>query len=68
MAKKKENKPADEALHTEEAQTTFSSKINKWGFIHLNKQIRNAWGITKGTEQTVTIELTAEGSLIIRKA
>jgi hypothetical protein len=72
MAKKKkaDKHPADEALHAEEAQiqTTFEGKVNKYGFIHLSKRVREAWGVTKGTEQPITIELTDDNALIIRKA
>jgi len=73
MAKeKKEDKPADETLHAEETeakpeQTTFEAKVNKYAFIHLSQKLRKAWGITKGTEQAVTIKLV-EGNLVIRKA
>ena len=69
MEKKKVDKnPADETLHAEEAQTTFKGKLNKYTFIHLPKTLREAWNIQKGTERPVTLELTAEGALIIRKA
>jgi len=45
----------------------FKGKVNTYCFIHLPKKLREAWGITKGTEQPITIELTTEGALIIRK-
>ena len=77
MAKeKKEDKPADEALHAEEAEqpapmptkpATFKGKLNKYGFIHLNKGLIESWGLTFKTEQAVTIEVTL-GQLIIKKA
>ena len=73
--KKKKDKPADDALHAEEAQATppteptiFEGKVNRFAFIHLNKALRDAWGITKGTEQVIIIELTAEDALLIKKA
>lgn len=50
-----------------ETQTTFLGKVNTYCFIHLPKKLREAWGITKGTEQRITIELTTDGTLIIRK-
>jgi len=50
-----------------EKQATFTGKVNTYSFIHLPKKLREAWGITKGTEQPITIELTTEGALIIRK-
>lgn len=59
MAKKKQDKPTP--------QTTFEAKINKYGFLHFGKPLMKAWNLTKGTEQPVTIEITTEGSLIIRK-
>ena len=64
--KKKADKPADETLHTEEAQTTFEGKVNKYGFIHLKKPLMEAWSLTKGIEQPITIEIT-EGNLVIKK-
>ena len=64
----KSDKLGGEALHETESQTTFKGKVNKYAFIHLDKSLREAWGITRGTEQPVTIEITAEGALIIRKA
>ena len=83
MAKKiKSDKPANESLHAEEAKATdsppitsnlspekkvFEGKINKYGFLHFGKPLVEAWQLSKGTEQPVTIELTAEGALIIRK-
>jgi len=57
---KKEDKPT--------AQTTFEGKVNAYGFIHLPKGLRQAWDIQKGTEQAVTIEITAENALIVRRA
>ena len=65
--KKKADKPADEALHENEAQATFKGKINKYGFLHFGKGLMQAWNLIKGTEQPVTIELTPEGALIFRK-
>jgi len=64
MGKKKADKPAGE---TQATQTTFEAKINKYGFLHFGKSLMEAWNLTKGTEQPVTVELTDEGSLIIRK-
>ena len=65
MAKKeKDNNLAEEAQLT---KTTFKGKVNKYGFIFLDRHVQAAWGITKGVEQPVTVELTAEGDLIIRK-
>ena len=75
--KKEDAYPADEELHATKAEqpaptptkpATFKGKVNKYAFIHLDKSIREAWGITKGTEQPISIELTAEGNLVIRKA
>lgn len=61
--------PAEEAEpKPEEPQTTFKGKVNAYGFIHLNKKLQKAWDITKGTKYPLTIELTAEGNLILRKA
>ena len=69
MAKEnKSDKPADETLHETEAQTTFEAKVNKYAFIHLPKSLREAWGLTKGTEQVISIDLTSEGNLVIKKA
>ena len=65
--KKNEDKPADEALHKTETQKVFKGKINAYAFLHLPKPLRKSWGITKGTEQAVSIELTSENALIIRK-
>ena len=74
--KKKKDKPADEALHAEEVElpaptptepAIFKGKVNKYCFIHLGKSLREAWNFTKGTEQPITIELTAEGNLVVKK-
>ena len=66
MAKKeKDNNLAEEAQLT---KTTFKGKVNKYCFIHLKKPVMEAWGIKKGVEQPITIEITAEGNLRIRKA
>ena len=65
MEKKKK---VDEALHAEKAQTTFEAKVNKYGFLHFGKAIMKAWNLSKGTEQPVTIELTPDDVLTIRKA
>ena len=72
MAKK--NKKAEEAdsppitSNLSPEKKVFEGKINKYGFIHFGKPLMEAWQLSKGTEQPVTIELTAEGALIIRKA
>ena len=78
MAKKKK---ADEVLHAEEAEATdspaiptnvspekkvFQGKINKYGFLHFGKALMQAWNLSKGTEQPVTIELV-EDDLVINK-
>lgn len=64
MGKKKADKPTEEAQPT---QTTFEAKINKYGFLHFGKPLMEAWQLSKGVEQPVAVELTPEGSLIIRK-
>lgn len=65
---KKTNKSADKALQETEAQTTFKGEVNAYGFIHLNRGVREAWGIQRGEKTPITIEINAEDALIIRKA
>lgn len=60
-------KKVKESKQPEEVRTTFRGKVSKYGFLHFGKPLAKAWGLTKGTEQPITIELTTDGALIIRK-
>ena len=52
---------ADEALHSEDvAEDIFQGKINKYGFVHVNKKMAERLGIELGKEKSdipCTIEL-----------
>jgi len=49
----------------------FKGKVNAYGFIHLTKKLMEAWDIQKDGNKfeitQVTIELTVDCALIIRK-
>lgn len=55
---------ADEALHNKDAtEKVFQGKINKYGFVHVNKKMAQCLNITFGKDQTdvpCTIELLEE--------
>ncbi len=42
-------------------------KLNKYGFIYLDTDVLAAWGLSKGTEQKLSIDLE-DGALTVRKA
>lgn len=52
-----------------EPTLTFTAEgfVNKWGFIHLNSKVAEAFGATKGQKTPITIDLQ-EGALVIKKA
>jgi len=45
----------------ETEQTTFEGKINKYGFLHIEKALYEALGWTKGVDIAVKITRTANG-------
>lgn len=76
MVEKKAAKPAKKAEATDSPpihsnvspeKKVFQGKVNKYGFLHFGKNLMEAWGITKGVEQPITIELTVDGNLVIKK-
>ena len=76
VKKNKTDKPTEEAKATgsppipsnvSPEKKVFEGKINKYGFLHFNKPLREAWGVQKGNEYPITIELTAEGNLVVKK-
>jgi hypothetical protein len=46
---------------------SFKGMINAYGFIHLSKDARKAFGASKGAKTDVTIDLQ-NGALIIKRA
>ena len=76
MAKKnKTDKPTEEAKATDSPpipsnvspeKKVFQGKINKYGFLHFSKGLVQAWNLSKGVEQPVTIELI-EDNFVIKK-
>ena len=56
------------ATKTEKPTLTFPAEgfVNKWGFIHLNSKVAEAFGAIKRQKTPITIDLQ-EGALIIKK-
>jgi len=64
--KRKAKEPKQPAEHK---SVTFpvEGTINAYGFIHLNTDLMQAFGVTKGKKTTISIDFK-EGALIIKKA
>lgn len=56
------------AKKIEEPTLTFLAEgfVNRWGFIHLNSKVAEAFGAIKGQKTPITIDLQ-EGALVIKK-
>jgi len=70
---KAEHKTADEKATEivqekakENEQTTFEGKINKYGFLHIEKALYEALGWQKGLDIAVKITKTANGIAVER--
>jgi hypothetical protein len=64
-----ESKKTKKEKKAKEPKTTnFPVKafVNKWGFIHLDKDIISAFGVNKGEKTSITIDIQGD-SLIIQK-
>lgn len=69
---KKEPKPKEKPKPQPEPKPTFpmECKINAYGFLHFNSEMREAFGIPEGKkvpETRITIDFK-DGALIIKKA
>lgn len=65
-----ESKKTKKEKKVKEPKTTnFPVKafVNKWGFIHLSKEVIEAFGVGKDEKTPITIDLQ-DNALIIRKA
>ena len=63
----KKTKKEKKAKGPSTASFPVKAFVNPWGFIHLSKEVLEAFGVEKGKKTDVTIDMN-EGSLIIRKA
>jgi hypothetical protein len=66
MAKKTEEKPKTEKKVEKPEQTTFEGKINKYGFLHIEKALYEALGWEKGEDIKVKITKTENGIAVER--
>jgi len=68
----KSRKPKEKPKEPEKEKpqgVTFpiQAKVNKYAFIFLSSDIQEAWGIEKGKEYPISVDLK-DGALIIKKA
>lgn len=67
---KKEHKPkaneSAQTVETKSAKFPTEGKLSKYGFIYLDADVLAAWGLSKGSEQQLSIDLK-EDDLVIRK-
>jgi hypothetical protein len=69
LEKKAEGKTPDQKaaeIVEEKAKGVFKAKINKYGFLHINKELYETLGWTKGVDIAVKITRTANGIAVER--
>jgi len=69
MKERKEKKPKEpkQAVEPKSAHFPCEGKINKYLFLYLDSNVASAFGIEKGKEYPVSIDLK-DGALVIKKA
>jgi hypothetical protein len=63
----KKTKKEKEAKEPKTTNFPVKAFVNKWGFIHLDKDIISAFGVNKGEKTPITIDMQ-DNALIVRKA
>jgi len=66
-AKSSKTKETKQAVESNSATFPIEGKVNKYGFIYLDGDILAAWGLSKGKEQRIALDMTQDGALILRK-
>jgi hypothetical protein len=62
----KKTKKEGKARESKTANFPAKAFVNKWGFIHLSKQVLSSFGLGKGNKTSIIIDMK-DGNLIISK-